>query len=67
LSPERQRAALMALAVEAGQRREERMKYAEEQLRRICAERGLNWDKMSEEEKEALIDDLIHEDRPCRP
>jgi len=67
LPPERQRAALLALAAGAGQRRQERAKYAEEQLRRVSAERGLNWDTMSEDEREALIDDLVHEDRPCRP
>ena len=37
----------------------------EEQLRRLCAERGLNWDTMSSEQRESFIDDLIHEDRPC--
>lgn len=67
LPPERQRAALLALATGAGQRRAERIKYAEEQLRRVSAQRGLNWDTMSEEEREALIDDLVHEDRACRP
>jgi hypothetical protein len=65
LSPERQRAALLALAAGAGERRAQRMQYAEAQLRRVCAQRGLDWDKMSEEEREAFIDDLIHEDRPC--
>jgi len=64
LPPERQRAALLALAG-AGQRRQERLQYAEEQLRRVSAERGLNWDAMSEDEREAFIDDLVHEDRPC--
>jgi hypothetical protein len=67
LPPERQRAALLALAEGAGQRRQERIKFAEEQLRQVSAERGLNWDTMSEDEREALIDDLVHEDRPCRP
>jgi len=66
LPPERQKAALLALAG-VGERREERMKYAEEQLRRLSVQRGLNWDLMSEEEREAFIDDLVHEDRPCRP
>jgi hypothetical protein len=65
LPPERQRAALLALAAGAGERRAERLKYAEAQLRRVCAERGLDWDKMAEEEREAFTDDLIHEDRPC--
>ena len=49
LPPERQRAALLALAAGAVQRREERMQYAEGQLRRVSGERGLEWDKMSEE------------------
>jgi hypothetical protein len=41
------------------------MKHVEEQLPRSCAERGLDWDKMSDDRREALVDDLIHEDRPC--
>ena len=65
LPPERQRAALLALAAGATQPRGERMKYAEGQLRRACAERGLDWDKMSDDQREAFVDDLIHEDRPC--
>jgi hypothetical protein len=65
LPPERQRAALLALAAGATQQREERMKYAEGELRRACAERGLDWDKMSEREREEFVDDLMHEDRPC--
>ena len=66
LPPERQRAALLALAAGATQQREQRMQHAEEQLRRACAERGLDWDKMSEAEREAFVDDVMHEDRPCR-
>ena len=65
LPPERQRAALLALAAGATQRREERMQYAEAQLRRVSAERGLEWNKMSEGQRQDLIDDLLHEDRPC--
>jgi len=65
LPPERKREALLALATEASARRDERMKYAEAQIRRVCAERGLDWDKMTEDEREVFIDDLIHEDRAC--
>ena len=65
LPPERQRAALLALAAGATQRREERMQYAEAQLRRVSAERGLEWNKMSEDQRQDFIDDLLHEDRPC--
>jgi Mg/Co/Ni transporter MgtE len=65
LPPERKRDVLLALASDASARREQRMQMAEEQLRRLCAKRGLNWDGMSEDEREALVDDLIHEDRSC--
>jgi hypothetical protein len=66
MPPERRRAALLALAAGAAERREERTQYAEEQLRRATAERGLEWDTMSEDQREDFIDDLLHEDRPCR-
>jgi hypothetical protein len=64
LPPERRRAALLALATGAAERRPQRMKYAEAQLRAVSAQRGVNWDKMSEEEREAFVNDLIHEDQP---
>ncbi|NJL90283.1 MAG: hypothetical protein HC916_11220 [Coleofasciculaceae cyanobacterium SM2_1_6] len=32
-------------------------------VRTAAAERGKDWDKMSEEEKEDFINDLVHEDR----
>ena len=59
------RAALVALAENAVQGRHDRLKNTEERLRRFCAKRGLDWDQLSEEQREALVDDLIHEDRPC--
>ena len=62
---ERQREALLALAAGASQRREERIRFAEGQLRRVSAERGLVWDTMSEDQRQDFIDDLLHEDRPC--
>jgi hypothetical protein len=65
LPPARQRTALLALAAGAGERRAQRMAYAEVQLRRICTERGLEWDRMSEDEREAFINNLVHEDRGC--
>lgn len=65
LPPARQRAALLALATGAAQRRDERMRYAESQLRRVAGERGLNWDTMGEEDRERFADDLVHEDREC--
>jgi hypothetical protein len=64
LSPKQQRAALVALASGA-QQREATMQFAESQLRRISAERGLNWDEMSDVAREDFVDDLLHEDRSC--
>jgi len=66
LPPERQRAALLELASRASHSREERMEYGEGRLRELSAERGLEWDKMSDDQREEFIDDLLHEDRPCR-
>lgn len=54
--------ALMALAEEARTRQLSRMTFAEAQLRQLCAERGLDWEVMSEDEREQFVDDLLHED-----
>jgi hypothetical protein len=67
LPSERKREVLLALASDAQQGRNERLLLAEQQLRNLAAQRGLNWDLMTEDEREALADDLIHEDRSCRP
>jgi hypothetical protein len=56
------RAALAALAGTADVR-ERRMQLAETRLHAIATERGLNWDKMTDVERESFIDDLVHEDR----
>ncbi|MBV9389390.1 MAG: hypothetical protein JOZ78_23455 [Chroococcidiopsidaceae cyanobacterium CP_BM_ER_R8_30] len=37
-------------------------RYGEERVRMAAAQRDRNWDKMTEVEREALIDDLVHED-----
>jgi hypothetical protein len=55
------REALAALA----EGRESRLAYAESQLRQLSSKRGMNWDQMSEDQREAFLDDLVHEDRPC--
>jgi hypothetical protein len=61
LPAERKRKALPALVQDAQAHREERIQFGEAQLRRVCAERGLNWDRMSEDEREAFANDLLHE------
>lgn len=41
---------------------DERMAYGEAQMSRLCAERGLEFDKMTDEERISFVDDLLHED-----
>jgi hypothetical protein len=65
LPVDRKREVLMALAEEAQFGRNTRLEYGEAQLRRLCQERGLDWDTMSDDEREAFADDLVHEDRSC--
>ena len=55
----------MNLTVESTASGEARMADAERELRRLCADRGLNWESMTEAEREHFVDDLIHEDREC--
>jgi len=61
LPAERKRVALLALAQEAQASREDRLRFGETQLRRAGAERGLDWDRMSEDERESFVDALLHE------
>lgn len=62
----RRKVILQRLAESTAQAREDNLTFGEQQLRRIARERGLVWENMSEDEKERLVDDLIHEDRECR-
>ena len=55
------------LTVEVTANGEARMADAEAQFRQLGAARGLNWDTMTEAERENFVDDLIHEDRDCSP
>jgi hypothetical protein len=41
--------------------REERLRFGEAQLRQKCAGRGLDWDLLSEAERETFVDDLLHD------
>jgi len=35
--------------------------YGSQQMRTLCAERGLDWDGLTEDERQQLIDELLHE------
>jgi hypothetical protein len=65
------REVLLALAGDAQTRRGERTALAAEQLRQRAADRNLNWDAMTDDERQALVDDfcsrLIVHASPSRP
>ena len=62
MPPEEKLTVLKALAKEARAGRAEQMKYAESKVRELCAQRGLDWDAMTEDERLYFIDDIVHED-----
>jgi len=35
--------------------------YGDQRMREICARRGLDWDRLTDEERERLVDELLHE------
>ncbi len=65
MSPAQRREMLLLLAEGGPAPRAQRQELAEGQLRRLCGERGLDWDALNPDQREKFIDDLIHEDRPC--
>lgn len=67
MPPEERQALLLTIAEQAAANRASRIARAEDKLRKLCAARGLNWDTMTEDEREELVDNLIHEDRECSP
>ncbi|MBM3237254.1 hypothetical protein FJZ31_13255 [Candidatus Poribacteria bacterium] len=62
LPPVGKQAVLNMLSVERDAWWEETLTQGEQQIRRLCVERGLDWDNMNEEEREAFVDKLLHED-----
>ena len=61
LPPERKRAALLVPEQDAKAGRDDRLRMGEAQLRRACAERGLDWDRMSEDERDSIAFVLLHD------
>jgi hypothetical protein len=39
--------------------------YGAERVQRAAGQRGQDWDVMTEDEREAFLDDVVHEDRQC--
>lgn len=60
LPPERRRLMLYELAKDSQQAWQRNCAYAEQQLRRLAAERGENWDQMNDEQRQRFVDDLLH-------
>jgi len=61
LSPESKRKLLTALLPDLD-RWEAAMGYGDQRVREICAQRGLDWDRLTEQEREQLVDTLLHEE-----
>ena len=36
--------------------------YGSSRMRELCVQRGIDWDRLSEEERLQLVDDLLHEE-----
>jgi len=65
LSPERQRELLMELARSAAAGCEARTSAIEERLAHLAQVRGKDWANMSDDDRLAFVNDLMHEDRSC--
>lgn len=62
LAPEQQQVLLQFLLTKHWHIWVELSRYGEEHVRMATARRGRNWEKMTEDEREAFIDDLVYED-----
>jgi hypothetical protein len=67
LSPERRGHVLALLAADPTLGRDARMALAQARLRELAARQGRDWDAMPDGEREAFLDDLVHEGRACPP
>ncbi len=63
LPPAQRQEVLLRLASKAASGREQRMRLIEDRLRHVSAERGRDWDRMTDQERQDFVDDLFHEDR----
>jgi hypothetical protein len=61
LAPEHKHMLLMMLVEDDHLQRSARLEFAVSQLRKLCKQRGLDWDKMAEGERESFLDNLIRE------
>jgi hypothetical protein len=65
LPPLQQAALFKILLMQQWSEWEDLSRYGQERVRQVAAQRGYDWDTMTEDEREAFIDTLVHEDRQC--
>ena len=61
LAPEHRQLLLMMLTEEDQLQGSTRLDFAVSQLRKLCKQRGFDWDRMAESERESFLDNLIRE------
>ncbi len=61
LSPSGKRKILQTLIAVDAAHFEKLVDYGESKARQVAAARGLNWDTLSETQRDQLIDELLHE------
>jgi hypothetical protein len=61
LPPQSKQRVLTDLTAERDQWWQTAAHEGEQDMRRIAAARGLNWDSMSETQRESFVDELMHE------
>lgn len=60
LSPQAKHDVLKALVPELDELNE-LVDYGSQRMRQLCAERGIDWDTLTEEERQRLVDEWLHE------
>ena len=61
LPPQGKQRVLMDLTAERDQWWQTAAREGEKDMRRLAAARGFDWDAMSEAQREAFVDDLLHQ------
>ncbi len=65
LPSDQQEALLTVLLMQRWSAWEGLSRYGQARVRRVAAQRGRDWNAMTDEERQAFVDDLVHEDRRC--
>src|SRR5262249_38656126 len=61
LGPEHRQLLLMMLTEDDQLQGSTRLDFAVSQLRKLCKQRGFDWDRMAESDRESFLDNLIRE------